>query len=392
MAHYIKLNHDEKYINLALNLSQKNIGTTSENPIVGCVITINNIIIATGVTSYGGRPHAEINAINKIDDKEILSQATIYLTLEPCTHFGKTPPCVDEIIKYKFKRVVICSQDPNPKVNGSGIEKLRRAGIKTEFGIKSFEAKNINRGFFKIHNQTEEISEKNPKKTREKIPFITIKVATSLDGKIATKNFQSKWISSELSRRFAHILRAKNQAIMVGAKTIEKDNPFLNCRIAGMEENSPTQIVISSNLNFSFEENFFAINNSIKKIILCSKRQKSNQKLLNWLDKNPNNSALYFDDFDNKIDLSKAFQSLVEIGINSVLVEGGSSLITQLIKLNLVDELIWVRTNKIIGNDGIPAIQDLEIVDFSRVINNLEKTKIFSLELDTVEIFQPRNH
>ncbi|NCA28321.1 MAG: bifunctional diaminohydroxyphosphoribosylaminopyrimidine deaminase/5-amino-6-(5-phosphoribosylamino)uracil reductase RibD [Proteobacteria bacterium] len=391
MAQNIKLNHDEKYINLALNLSQKNIGTTSENPCVGCVITIDNIIIATGVTSCGGRPHAEINAINKIADKKILSQATIYITLEPCSHFGKTSPCVDEIIKHKFERVVICCHDPNPKVNGNGIEKLRRAGIKTEFGIKSFEAKNINRGFFKIHNQIEKISGKNPKKIQEKIPFITIKVATSLDGKIATKNFQSKWISSELSRRFAHILRAKNQAIMVGAKTIIKDNPFLNCRINGLEQNSPTQIVISSNLNFSFEENFFT-NLSVKKIILCSNNQKSNQKLLNWLDKNPNNSALYFDDFNNKIDLKNAFQSLAEMGINSILVEGGSSLITQLLKLNLVDELIWIRSNKIIGNDGIPAIQDLEINDFNNVINHLEKTKIFSLDQDTIEIFHPKDH
>ena len=391
MAHCIKLNHDEKYINLALNLSKKNIGTTSENPIVGCVITIGNIIVATGVTSYSGRPHAEINAINKIDDKKILSQATIYVTLEPCSHFGKTPPCVDEIIKHKFERVVICCHDPNPKVNGNGIEKLRRAGIKTEFGIKSFEAKNINRGFFKIHNQIEKISGKNPKKIQEKIPFITIKVATSLDGKIATKNFQSKWISSELSRRFAHILRAKNQAIMVGARTIAKDNPFLNCRIEGMEHNSPTQIVISSNLNFSFEENFFT-NFSVKKIILCPVHQKSNQKLINWLNKNPNNSVIYFDDLNNKIDLKNAFQSLSEIGINSILVEGGSSLITQLLKLNLVDELIWIRSNKIIGNDGIPAVQDLEIDEFNSAISNLEKTKIFLLEQDTIEIFHPKDH
>lgn len=125
---------------------------------------------------------------------------------------------------------------------------------------------------------------------------------------------------------------------------------------------------------------------------MCSNNQKSNQKLLNWLDKNPNNSALYFDDFNNKIDLKNAFQSLAEMGINSILVEGGSSLITQLLKLNLVDELIWIRSNKIIGNDGIPAIQDLEINDFNNVINHLEKTKIFSLEQDTIEIFHPKDH
>lgn len=380
-------NYDEKFINLALNLAQKNIGSTAENPVVGCVITVDNNILSTGVTAKGGRPHAEIVAMSKIPNKEILKYATIYITLEPCSHYGKTPPCVDEIIKYQIQRVVICSQDPNPKVNGNAVKKLIDAGIKTEVGIQKSFSQKINRGFFKIHDQIVHNIQQNSSKNSPKIPYIAVKIATSLDTKIATKNSLSKWLSSESSRRYAHLLRAKYQAIMVGAKTLIVDNPMLNCRISGIEENSPIQIVISNSLNFSFKENFFTNNLSIKKIVLCSKKHYKNIQINDWFNKSSNNKAIFFDDYFGNINIVNALEKLAEEGINSILIEGGSSLITQLIKLNLVDELIMIRSNKIIGNDGIPAIQDLDIVDFNRVIENLVRTKIFTLEQDLIEIF-----
>ena len=196
---------DEKFINLALNLSRKNIGITNENPSVACVIVKNNTIISTGITAKNGRPHAEIDAINKIFDKKIFEGATIYVSLEPCSHFGKTPPCAEEIIKNKFSRVVICTIDPDTRVRGNGVEILQKSGIKVEVGIGEKEAQEINRAFFKTKLQNK--------------PFVTLKIATSLDGKIATKNFQSKWITSENSRKFGNFLRSKNQAILVGANT-----------------------------------------------------------------------------------------------------------------------------------------------------------------------------
>lgn len=365
--------YDEKFINLALNLAYKNIGSTASNPIVACVIVKDNIILSSAITSPNGRPHAEINAINKIFDKKNLEGASLYVTLEPCCHIGKTLPCTDEIIKHKFSRVIICTTDPDPRVNGAGILALKQAGISVEVGIASSQAQEINRAFFKSRLQFN--------------PFITIKIATSLDGKIATKNFQSKWISSDEARHFSHYLRTKNQAIMVGANTIIKDNPELNCRINGLEQYSPTKIIISHNLNFSFQENIFVKNLQFPTIILTSENNRNNHKLQEWLDLNANNQVIFCQSYNTKINLTHALLSLNKIGINSILIEGGQSLVTQFLQENLVDELIWIRSNKIIGNDGLSAIGNLDIQDLNASINSLKLRKIFNLAGDIIEVY-----
>jgi diaminohydroxyphosphoribosylaminopyrimidine deaminase/5-amino-6-(5-phosphoribosylamino)uracil reductase len=364
---------DEKFINLALNLSRKNIGRTDENPSVGCVIVKNNIIISTGITAKNGRPHAEIEAINKISDKEILVGATLYVSLEPCSHFGETSPCAEEIIKYKFSRVVICSIDPDARVHGNGVQILQKSGIKVEIGMGEKEAQNINRGFFQA-------------KLKNK-PFVTLKIATSLDGKIATKNFQSKWITSENSRKFGNFLRSKNQAILVGANTVRIDNPSLDCRILGLEEYSPKKIIICKNLDFTFTENIFIKNPQIATIILCPASQKNHPNLAKFLQKNPQNLAIFCEEIDNKIDLEKALEKLHEIGINSILIEGGSSIITQFLHKNLVDELIWIQAGIIIGNDGLEAVGKLGITDLNHTINNFQLQKFWQSDNDFIRVF-----
>ena len=365
---------DEKFINLALNLSRKNVGLTKENPSVGCVIVKNNTIISTGITAKNGRPHAEIEAINKISDKKILEGATLYVSLEPCSHFGKTPPCVDEIIKNKFARVVICKIDPDARVCGNGVKILQKSGIKVEVGIGEKEAQNINRAFFKSKLENK--------------PFVTLKIATSLDGKIATKNFQSKWITSENSRKFGNFLRSKNQAILVGANTVRIDNPSLDCRILGLEEYSPKKIVICKNLDFTFDENIFNKNPQIATIIICPESQKNYPNLQKFLQKNPQNLAIFCEIIDNKIDLENALKKLNEIGINSILVEGGSSIITQFLHQNLVDELIWIQAGIIIGNDGLEAIGKLGITNLNEALNNFQLQKFWQSDNDLIRVYK----
>lgn len=335
-------NSDQKFISYALNLAKKNRGTTAPNPVVGCVIVKDGQIISTGITAKNGRPHAEAIAIEKISDKKILEGAELYVTLEPCSHFGKTSPCADEIIKHKFKKVVIAMQDPDERVNGNGIRKIQEAGINVVCGVLEKEAQEINRGFFKT------------KKTG--LPFVTLKLATSLDGKIATKNFDSKWITSEKARQFSHHLRAINDAIIVGANTIRKDDPTLDCRIAGLENHSPKPVILSSKSDFD-----------------------ANLKIF----QNPKNPPIILGG-----NLSDILKKLGTDGFNSVLVEGGQNVATQFLKENLVDELVWIRNKKIIGNDGISAIGEMGFLKIDEVLNSFAKQEIRELEEDVIEIYR----
>lgn len=333
---------DKKFMSYAINLAKKNLGITAPNPCVGCVIVKNGEIIASGITQKNGRPHAERNAIDKIQNKEILRNAEIFITLEPCSHFGKTSPCVDEIIKFGFKRVVIATQDIDERVNGCGIKKLQHASIEVVVGVMDKEAQEINRAFFKA------------KKT--KLPFVTLKLATSLDGKIATKNFDSKWITSNKARQFSHYLRAINDAIMVGANTIHFDNPSLDCRIDGLADYSPKIIVLSNKQNFD-----------------------KNLKIFH----NQNNQPLFF---SGKI--KEILQKICNDGINSVLVEGGQNLATQFLQENLVDELIWIRNKKIIGNDAIAAVGALNFSEISQTLSNFTRIDLQELPEDIIETYR----
>jgi diaminohydroxyphosphoribosylaminopyrimidine deaminase/5-amino-6-(5-phosphoribosylamino)uracil reductase len=358
-------NHDQKFISYALNLAKRNIGITAPNPVVGCVIVKNGKIISSAVTAKNGRPHAEKIAIEKIFNKEDLFDAEIYITLEPCAHFGQTSPCVDEIIKYKFKKVIIATPDPDKRVNGKSIEKLRQASIEVVLGVCQKEAQEINRAFFKVRNFG--------------LPFVTLKLATSLDGKIATKNFDSKWITHEKARFFSHHLRSINDAILVGATTAKKDNPRLDCRISGLEKFSPKRVIISNKLDFDLGLNIFQNTAEIPTIILTSSKKQ--------ITKSFPAEIIFCQEKSGKVDLVDALQKLCLKGVNSVLIEGGSCVATQFLKENLVDELVWIRSSKIIGNDGIPAIGNLNFGLISEVLDNFKRTQVKNLEEDLAEIF-----
>ena len=359
-------NSDKKFISYALNLAKKNLGKTAPNPVVACIIVKDGLIISSGVTAKGGRPHAEIIAINQISDKKNLEGAEIYITLEPCSHFGQTAPCVDEIIKNKFKKVVIATQDIDERVDGAGIGKLRQAGINVVCGVLEKEAQEINRGFFKA------------KKTG--LPFVTLKLATSLDGKIATKNFDSKWITSEKARQFSHLLRAENDAILVGANTIKKDDPSLDCRIAGLEDYSPKRVVVANDLEFDIAAKIFQNIKKIPTIILTKNGEKNSANLTAEI--------IFCAEKNGNVDLKDALRKLHESGVNSVLIEGGQKIATEFLKENLVDELVWIRNKKIIGDDGISAIGEMGFSKISDVLNDFCRSEIRELDEDLIEVYR----
>lgn len=350
---------DQSFINLALNLSYKNIGITSGNPSVACVLVKNDVIISTGITGEGGIPHAENIAILKADKN--VSGSTAYVTLEPCSHFGKTPPCVDLIIKSKISRVVIVTIDPDERVDGLGIKKLRAAGIQVVVGGATEKARKINQGFFssKIKGR----------------PYITLKLATSFNGKIADKNSDNQWISSLKSREYAHYLRLKNDAILVGSGTLINDDPTLNCRLSGLEKYSPSRIILSSNLDFNTEKKVFQGAKSIPTYIATN---------------NPDNKK--FTDLGVKIinfkegNLKYFARQLPKIGINNLLVEGGSIVAGEFLKAGLIDKFIWIKSAKIII-EGTDAISGFDINKFSQN-KNFKITKTRKIDEDFVTYFE----
>ncbi|MES2677717.1 MAG: bifunctional diaminohydroxyphosphoribosylaminopyrimidine deaminase/5-amino-6-(5-phosphoribosylamino)uracil reductase RibD [Pseudomonadota bacterium] len=347
---------DQAFIRLALNLSKKNIGITAGNPSVGCVLVKNQTIISTGVTQKNGIPHAENIAISKAGENSI--GATAYITLEPCSHFGKTPPCADLIIKSKISRVVIATIDPDSRVNGQGIKKLQEAGIEVIVGILEDEARQINQGFFTARTLGR--------------PFITLKLATSLDGKIAAKNGDSKWITNEKSRQYAHYLRAKNDAILVGAATIRADNPMLDCRINGLEKYSPKRIILSSSLNIDPESQIIQSANSIPTYIATNLETKKFEDL-----------GVKIINFKND-DLNDLAKKLPAMGINNLLIEGGSIVAEQFLKAELIDKFIWIKSPKTIGTDGIDAIANFDI---NQISQNFKMTKSRNIDEDLLMEF-----
>ena len=365
----------KKFIALALNLSKRNIGNTGSSPSVGCVIVKDGQILSTGITEIGGRPHAEIVAINKIINKEILCDAEIYITLEPCSHSGNTSPCVDEIIKYNFKKVVIATIDPDIRVNGSGVSKLKEAGIVVEIGVLEEQANKINIAF-----RTNRIKAR---------PFITAKIATTIDGKIATANFVSKWISNQHSLRFAHYLRSINNSIMIGKNTLLQDNPLLNTRLSGLEFHQNKIIIVSNSNNLPLKANVFQNIESNPVIIITNNRKAIWQEFIDIGVKIifAENLQSANEEHSQQIDWQKTLKILAQEQINSILVEGGSYLLTTLIKQNLIDELFWIRSNKIIGEPAISSIGKLEFSDISQSMVNFIPVDNWQFENDLISKF-----
>jgi diaminohydroxyphosphoribosylaminopyrimidine deaminase/5-amino-6-(5-phosphoribosylamino)uracil reductase len=347
--------NEKKFMQRAIALSLK--GSPSPRPFVGCVIVKGNKIIAEGYFTEKGNAHAEINALNKAGKKA--KNAIMYVSLEPCSHYGRTPPCTKAIIKAGIKKVVVALKDPNPVVNGKGIKELRKAGIQVELGLMEAQAKKINEFYIKF------------KKTRK--PFVVLKAAISLDGKIATKEFDSKWISSKESRKKVHELRSKVDAVLVGENTVIKDNPKLTSRIKNGR--NPLRIIVATKKISSkydvFNDSNFLIATTNKhlfkakkfkgKVIELKKRTKKKNK-------RKKGNLIELKETKDSVDLKKLMKFLGKKGISSLMVEGGSKIFTSFLKEKLADKLMLFISPKILGNDSIPLIGKLEIKKASKAI------------------------
>ena len=303
-----KENKQDFYMRKALGLAKKGFGKTLNNPMVGCVIVYNNEIIGKGYHEKYGGPHAEPNAINSVNDKSLISKSDIYVTLEPCAHHGKTPPCSDLIASYGPKNLYICNADPNPLVSGKGVPRIEAKGTKIHWGILEKEGRELNKRFFTFHEK--------------KRPYIILKWAETLDGFVARKNYDSKWISTPESRTLVHKWRTEESAIMVGTNTALHDNPVLNARLFTGKD--PIRIVIDKNL--TLPDNLHLFDQSIPTICYNFITTNSN-KNLDYIALNP------------KKDLLKQItDNLYDQNIQSVIIEGGSFLLHDVIKKGLWDE------------------------------------------------------
>ncbi|MBR1859348.1 MAG: bifunctional diaminohydroxyphosphoribosylaminopyrimidine deaminase/5-amino-6-(5-phosphoribosylamino)uracil reductase RibD [Selenomonadaceae bacterium] len=320
---------------IALNIAANARGRTSPNPMVGAVIVKDGRIIAEGWHRKAGTPHAEVHALNMAG--ELAEGATLYVTLEPCSHFGRTPPCANAIVNAGIKRVVAAMSDPNSKVAGNGFKILTDAGIEVKVGVLEYEAKKLNEVFLKW--------------ITTKMPFVTLKTAMSLDGKIATASGQSQWITCAESRKRVHELRDINDAIMVGVGTVLADNPTLTARIDGGK--NPIRIIVDSNARTPIEANVVTDGQAQTIIAVTENAPRNKIEALKNL-----GVDIITAGNDKRVDLTLLMRELGKRDITSVFVEGGGTLNFSLLNENLVDKLYAFIAPKIIG--GRNALTSVE--------------------------------
>jgi diaminohydroxyphosphoribosylaminopyrimidine deaminase/5-amino-6-(5-phosphoribosylamino)uracil reductase len=319
----------------ALSLAARNLGQTWPNPTVGCVIVdAAGHVVGRGLTQRGGRPHAETEALAMAGARA--RGGTAYVTLEPCSHHGKTPPCADALIAAGIARCVGAIEDPDPRVSGRGFAKLRAAGIAVEAGLLADQARALGIGFLT--------------RTATGRPFVALKLATSLDGRIATRRGESRWITGEPARAFGHWLRATHDAIAVGSGTVLTDDPELTCRLKGLEQRSPIRLVFDRRGRTPATAK--VMSNTPPTWVICNAPSRFN------------NASQYIEISENigpDAWLSAALAKLGKAGLTRVLLEGGATLATAFLKAGLVDRLYWFRAPIVIGGDGLPGIAPMDI-------------------------------
>lgn len=307
-----------------IQLAENGLGNTYPNPMVGCVIVHNGEIIAEGWHQKAGEPHAEVIAIHQIQNNEILKESTLYVSLEPCAHHGKTPPCADLIVRNQIPKVIIGTVDPFAKVNGLGIRKLQDAGIEVISGVLEKECRELNKRFFTFH--------------QEKRPYVILKWAQTADGFMAIEDGEQKWITNEYSKQLVHKWRTEEQSILVGTNTAKADNPQLNARL--WNGNQPVRLVLDRDLKLDNDLHLFDQN---QRTIVFTEKEKSNSENLEFVqvsfDENLSNSIL---------------EKLYELNIQSVIIEGGRKTLESFIEKNLWDEA-RIFTSSNVWSSGIKS-------------------------------------
>ncbi len=361
---------DARFMALALALGRRGLGNTWPNPAVGAIIVKDGVILARGWTQEGGRPHAEVEALRRAKKtaQNALVGATVYVTLEPCSHQGKSPPCADAIIKAGISRVVSALDDPNPEVAGKGHEKLRAKGIAVDIGVGAEEARRAHAGHIL-------------RVTRDR-PHVLLKLAISADGKVGLAGRKPAAITGEAARQRVFQLRAQSDAIMVGIGTVLSDNPQLTCRLPGMDARSPVRVVLDAQLRVPLATSVVATVRETPTWVFASRKASS---MAEEILQHRGCKVFRVDDEAGRLDLDAVLKVLAGEGITRLMVEGGPTLAASFVAADLVDEAALIYSEKLIGNDGIAPLEGMAL---DALNGHLSVTGSEPLGVDTLEIYE----
>ena len=367
---------DIEYMQRAIELARRGAGFVNPNPMVGCVVVKNDTVITEGYHEYYGGFHAERNALTNCTSD--CKDATLYVTLEPCCHYGKTPPCTEIIIEKGIKKVVVGLLDPNPLVSGKGISILQNAGIEVVTGVEEDKIKDLNKVFLKY--------------IKTKRPYVLLKTAMTLDGKIASYTGDSRWITNEKSRKLVHKLRSEMMGIVAGIGTVKSDNPMLNCRLEcqqttdnGQQLNihQPIRIIVDTKASISLESNIVKTANEYRTILAVGQQTTDNrqQTKINEL-KSLNVDILYCEEKDGHVDIDDLMNKLGHKGIDSLLLEGGSCLNAAFLQAGCVDEVYAFIAPKIIGGEHSKSPIGGQGIELMKDAITFDKVEIEQIEND----------
>jgi len=362
--------NDKTFMKKALDLAVKALGRTSPNPLVGCVIVKNAQIVGEGYHHKAGTPHAEVHALEAAGEQA--REATAYVTLEPCSHFGRTPPCAEALVRAGIKRVVVAMEDPNPLVSGRGIARLREVGIQVDVGLMLHEASLINEVFIKVMTTG--------------LPFVVYKTAMTLDGKIATETGDSRWVSSEVSRQYVHQLRDRYDVILAGSETILQDNPALNCRLPNGQD--PVRLIVDGKLRVA--ENAQVLTSSAESTCVIATTQAASSEKLKRLNRLIGVEVWQYDT-PRHVPLEHLLRDLVRRGWTSVLLEGGGGLAGTLIQDQLVDKIEFFIAPKLVGGNGPSPLSGLHIERMQEAISLQDlHIDMYSSDLHIIGYLNPK--
>jgi diaminohydroxyphosphoribosylaminopyrimidine deaminase/5-amino-6-(5-phosphoribosylamino)uracil reductase len=359
---------DQRFMTLALALGRRSLGRTWPNPAVGAVVAKDGVIIGRGWTQTGGRPHAETEALKRAG--KAARGATMYVTLEPCSHQGKTPPCADAIIRAGIARVVSALEDPNPEVAGEGHERLRARGIAVEIGLSADEARRAHVGHFR--------------RIREGRPQVLLKLALSDDGKVGAAGRKPVAITGEAARTQVSLLRARSDAILVGLGTVLSDNPALTCRLPGMMDHSPVRVVLDAHLRVPLSYSVVATARETPTWVVCAPAASA---MAEQVLRDRGVEVLRVDAKAGRFDLAQVLKALAERGITRLMVEGGPTVAASFVKADLVDEVVLFRSPKTIGPDGIDALEGLPLTALTQ-LPHLKSLGSEQFGVDTMEHYE----
>ena len=357
---------DAAFMAVALSLAARTIGDCAPNPSVGCVLVKDGVVVGRGWTQSGGRPHAETQALAQAGPGA--KGATAYVTLEPCSHHGKTPPCADALIAAGVARVVSAVGDPDPRVSGAGLAKLRAAGIAVEEGVGAAEAARVAAGFFL--------------RIRHKRPLFALKVATTLDGRMALANGQSKWITGPAARGLVQALRARFDAILVGSGTAVADDPLLTCRLDGYAGRPKVRVILDRRLRLAATARLAVTAADFPTWVITGGTAKAEALRAAKVEVIELDMGLGDPDF-----IRAAAGTLAERGLNRVMIEGGAGIAGAFLKAGLVDQIAWFRAPAIIGGDGLGAISPLQATDLA-ALARFKRRETLTLGDDQVDFLE----